>query len=273
MKKILVPTDFSTNATRAVDIAMELGAKTEAELILFHSSNPNEGVNSSVYSPIFIHEYYEVKKQTLDRLAAQLKQKGYTGKITTEYVVDFTVSALLDTAEKHDVNAIVMGTTGSSSLQGMILGSVSGGVVERSKFPVFLVPHKFEIPETKINVFIATDYQTGIDNKAKVFLRFLKEEMGYTFTLVHVDKDEKDIKPDPAFIKANFEGIMSDQLEIKGSEITDALVILQEETPNSILCTVKKHRGWFEKIFAQSITRSLAHHAQVPLICLQEVGS
>jgi nucleotide-binding universal stress UspA family protein len=272
MKKILVPTDFSTNATRAIDIAMAMGASSGAELILFHSSNPNEGINNTVYSPIFVHEYYEVKKQTLERLADQLKEKGYTGTISTEYVVDFTVSALLDTADKHDVDVIVMGATGSSSIHGMILGSVSAGVIERSKIPVFLVPHEFSLPETKVNVFIATDYKTAVDEKAKTFLRFLKEKMNFDFTLVHVDNQEKDIVPDKDFIKHNFEGIVSDQLEIQGTYVSDALIILQEETPNSILCTIKKHRGWFEKIFSQSITKSLAHHARVPLICLQEAN-
>lgn len=270
MKRILVPTDFSANAQHATKVALELGARNNAEIILFHSSNPNEGMNNSVYSPIFIHEYYDVKKKSIEQLADNLRAEGYSGLITPVYEIDFTVTAIVQCAEDRDVDLIIMGSTGASGLQGMILGSTASGVIARASRPVFIIPKDYKLPEAGTDVFVATDYQTPVASRSKAFLHELKEQLGYKLTAVHVDQESSEHPHALQFLIENFDGLITDRLEIEGEYITDKLIELQEGKPRSILCTITRHRNWFERIFSSSVSKSLIHHPELPLICLQE---
>ncbi|HQW12318.1 MAG TPA: universal stress protein [Saprospiraceae bacterium] len=270
MKKILVPTDFSASAVHAANIAMMIGAKSNADIILFHSSNPNEGMNNSVYSPIFIHEYYEVKKQALAEAALQLKASGYAGNILPDYQIDFTVTSIVNAAEENNVDLIVMGSTGSSGLQGMIMGSTAGGVIVQSKHPVFVVPKDYVFSDNGTEAFVASDYITPVDERSVALLTFLKQNFAFKYTSVHVDKDSTSTSDTEKFLTDNFGDLLSGQLVLEGDYVTDTLLELREDKPRSILCTITKHRNWFERIFSQSVSKSLSHHGDVPLLCLQE---
>ena len=272
MNRILVPTDFSNNANHATNLALELGERTHAEIILFHSSNPNEGMNNSVYSPIFIHEYYDVKKKSIEQLADQLKSEGYPGIITPVYEIDFTVAAIVQCAEDRDADLIVMGSTGASGLQGMILGSTASGVIARATRPVFIIPREYKLPGAGTDVFIATDYQTPVAAKSKAFLQVLKEHLGYNLTAVHVDQEVAEHPHVTDFLTQNFDNLVTAHLQLEGEYITDKLLELQEEKPKSILCTITRHRNWFERIFSSSVSKSLVNHPELPLICLQEAS-
>ena len=56
MKTILVPTDFSETAEKALNAAVHIGGFQQTDLVLMHTSLPTEGVNSNVYAAIYIHE-------------------------------------------------------------------------------------------------------------------------------------------------------------------------------------------------------------------------
>lgn len=50
-------------------------------------------------------------------------------------------SAIVEEAEKHDAEVVVLGSRGLTGLKSVLLGSVSSGVVHHSRRPTFVVPH------------------------------------------------------------------------------------------------------------------------------------
>ena len=80
MKRILLPTDFSETAMKALRAAVIIGNKQKSELILMHSSLPTEGVNNNVYAAIYIHEYLEIKRKNLNQLIDKVNEMGFEGK-------------------------------------------------------------------------------------------------------------------------------------------------------------------------------------------------
>ncbi len=139
-RKILVATDFSTGAERALDTALALAAPSKAEVHLTHAleiplpmfqpyavSLPNE----------FIGEARKSAQQKLAAAADKVRAKGCSG---TTHLGE--VPASLCTAERArelGVDLVVVGTHGHTGLKRFLLGSVAEHTVKESPVSVLTV--------------------------------------------------------------------------------------------------------------------------------------
>lgn len=267
MKKILLPTDFSETAMKALKAAVLIGNKEKSELILMHSSLPTEGVNNNVYAAIYIHEYLEIKRKNLNQLIDKVKELGYEGEIKTDNKVDFTVPAIVHTAEEFDVDLLVMGSTGASGVTGLVLGSTAGGVLSKVDYPLFLIPKDFELSEGG-NLLIGTDYKTSLDERSAGVLKFFKDALGYKLHLIHIEQEGDETPDKEAYINENYSGIIDSSVSVAGEKVEDALMKIKEKYSNAILCTVSKKKSWFENLFSHSVSKSLTQYSDIPLLCL-----
>ncbi|HRG44105.1 MAG TPA: universal stress protein, partial [Saprospiraceae bacterium] len=270
MKKILLPTDFSDTADKALQVAAKIGKIENSEIILMHTSLPTEGVNSNVYAAIYVHEYLETKRRNLKLLAEKVKESGYSGSIQTDNKVDFTVPAIVNASEEFDVDMVVMGSTGSSGLAGILIGSVASGVLAKIEKPLFLITHDFVLPEEG-NLLIGTDYKTDINDDSREILRFFKEKLNFKLHLIHIAGDEADeevLNKDP-FVLHNFGDLIDTSVEVPGFKVEKALMVIQERYHNAVLCTITRKKNWFGSLFSHSVSKSLSHYTDIPLLCLQ----
>jgi len=141
---ILCPTDFSANAERAIDFAIDLASKLGATVHLLHVYQlpvyPLPDASSGV-SQDFIGQTMEELNKGLAQLAA--KKKG--AKIETHVVVQgIPHREIVRMADELDLDLIVMGTHGRSGLPRLLLGSVAERVVRTAKAPVITVPCREE---------------------------------------------------------------------------------------------------------------------------------
>jgi nucleotide-binding universal stress UspA family protein len=81
--------------------------------------------------------YAEQAEQLLATTEAFARQQGW--KVETAHAADHAVDAIVKVAEQGRYDLIVMGTHGHSALGSVILGSVTTGVLARTKVPVLLV--------------------------------------------------------------------------------------------------------------------------------------
>ena len=63
-------------------------------------------------------------------------------RVTPLLVQGETIATILRKIDKFEIDMVVMGTHGHGKLYSLIVGSVSNGVVQKSKIPVMLVPSK-----------------------------------------------------------------------------------------------------------------------------------
>lgn len=162
MKKILVPTDFSTEAENAVKVAAQLSKKHNCELILLHvldlpMSKIGAGVPTdlpeAVYFMKLAHKQFE-----------DVMSKDYLKDVTVTEMVDFhdISTGILETCKTHDIDLIVMGSHGSSGLKEMFIGSNAEKIVRTSEKPVLVI--KNEHDDFNIEEFVfASDFEN--DNK------------------------------------------------------------------------------------------------------------
>ncbi len=161
---ILVPTDGSDPATAAVDRAIAIAERFDASLHVIH-------VAELVDVPIDVEA--EARDELADRAESILTpveeratEAGLT--VSTEVVetADPVHQTILDYADDHDVDLIVMGTHGRSGLDRIILGSVAERTLRTARTPVLVVPDEDDQDWDVESVLVPTDGSDGSDAAA-----------------------------------------------------------------------------------------------------------
>ena len=137
--KILVPTDFSEHADRALEFAVGLGKTLGATIHVIHVA-PIVPYLGPPFAPghSLADEFHLQARKDFDQYMARLKERGIQA---TGTLVDGVAYAEVNKAAA-DLGAelIVMGTHGRTGIEHALLGSVAERVVRTSHVPVLTVP-------------------------------------------------------------------------------------------------------------------------------------
>jgi nucleotide-binding universal stress UspA family protein len=153
--RILVPTDFSETADAALTYAKEIAERFGASIRLVHVFDDpfvNSVFSPDVYAPVPQTLREAVLRDVRSRLAERLTsaEKARFGG-DADILTGVTVNAIIDDANVHHVDLIVMGTHGRRGISHAVLGSVAERVVRTAPCPVLTVRHpklaRVEVPE------------------------------------------------------------------------------------------------------------------------------
>ena len=141
-KRILVPVDGSEQAHEACEFVTR--EFPDAEMVLLHVINPAEaGYSAQASIPSFSEEWYDQQHEKAETLFEEVTDdvaaSGVGLEVSTAIEVGKPVAAIVEYAEEHDVDQIVMGSHGRSGVSRVLLGSVAETVVRRSPVPVTVV--------------------------------------------------------------------------------------------------------------------------------------
>lgn len=140
---IMVATDGSELAKKAVDSAIKIAQLNDAKLYAVHVIAPGE-TKVTQHDP----RDAEWEKHMKEHLKTQGREATHyveiTGKIQNVAVEPVILEGnpadeIVNFAEKNDIELIVMGTLGKTGIQRFLLGSVAENVVRHSKKPVLMV--------------------------------------------------------------------------------------------------------------------------------------
>ena len=140
---ILVPTDFSDDASKALETAVELARKFGSRVVLLHAYSIELPFSSpAMGGGVILPEgfYVELQDQAtvqVERLAKEASGDGV--EVEGKAVENTPWMAILDEAERLPADLIVMGTRGLHGLKHLALGSVAERVVRKATCPVLTV--------------------------------------------------------------------------------------------------------------------------------------
>ena len=136
---ILVPTDFSENADRAFETAIQFAQAFDARLQLLHVYDIPD--TTTVYEVTFptgvVDGIRKAAGVKLESLKQQARAKGIESSI--ELVFGSPSQSIVKHAKESKTDLIIIGTRGQGSLKSFFLGSVAERTLRTAPCPVLTV--------------------------------------------------------------------------------------------------------------------------------------
>ena len=137
--KILIATDGSKAAKNAVDFGIKFALKYGAKIYAVYV------INETAYEKDYQGNWSSEARQTFEKVAHRetsfVVDKAKSSGLDAEPVIliGSVADKILDFANKHDIDMIVVGSLGKSGIEHFTLGSVSEKIVRYAKVPVLVV--------------------------------------------------------------------------------------------------------------------------------------
>jgi len=143
--KLLVAVDLSESTQIVVKKVEEIAKALSAKVWVLHNAVPEPDIVEFKADPQAARESLSKKfhgeHRQIQKIAKRLRKAGLD--TTALLLHGATVKKILKKASKLDVDMIVVGSHGRGAMYQLLVGSVSEGVLHKSRCPVLVVPtHK-----------------------------------------------------------------------------------------------------------------------------------
>jgi len=141
-KKILVPTDGSSQAHKAAEVAAEMAQSQGAQVIGVYVIDPFPFIGVGDASAVGLQAYMtEVQASAGQALADVRKLCEARGVAFAGDTIERNSAhqGILETAQAENCDLIVMGSHGRKGIEALILGSVAQKVLTHAQLPVMVI--------------------------------------------------------------------------------------------------------------------------------------
>ena len=143
--KLLVAVDLSESTQTIVEKVEEINKEYPAKVWILHNAEPEPDFVEFKVDPLAARETLAKKfhneHRQIQEIANRLRKAGLDA--TALLVRGATVETILKEASDLDVDMIVVGTHGRGAMYQLLVGSVSEGILPKSRYPVLVIPtHK-----------------------------------------------------------------------------------------------------------------------------------
>lgn len=289
IKNILMPTDFSACAESAFSHAAHLADRYGAELHVLnvrppHSDEPNDPMDffpleredeitwSDAYRP-------RDGQQELSIVHAQVREVA-------------PAVGILEYADRHDVDLIVMGTHGRRGIDRLLIGSTAEEVVRMATCPVFTVREEAGLPHGTVRRILVPVDLSATSRSAVTYAKELAAAYGAHLDLLHVIEDaglagvygiEPPMLTTPAVAAQARRALAEEERVAVGAEVTIEHHVLTGHAVHSILefaetretdMIVIATHGWagIKRLLLGSVTEKVVRMAPCPVFTVKSFG-
>lgn len=274
MKKIIVPVDFSTQASDALNFAIQFAEKTNGKIVLLHvlefpvSSFNVSGEVDDVSTDSFYEE--EFVKGVHLRLDEWAKKAGSGGvEVATRMKQGNPYQNISHTIAEGEADLIIMGSKGASGLKEIFIGSNAERVIRYADCPVIVIKGPIELKTMK-NMVLASDLteeQDWVAYKAKEMqellglnLHVVKVKTGHNF--LTTEEANKQLK---SFAARNYlENHTLNTIEAEYSD--EGIVAFAEKVGAGIILIGTHGKTGLAHFFGGSKAEDVANESKIPVM-------
>lgn len=265
MKNILVPTDFSPNAEKALSYAIQLAKKMEGQIFLIHAFEPKM---TEEVATDFQEKLGERSKSILETDSVKVTYKLFDGTL---------IDAIEDATREFSIDLVVMGTLGNATLSGKLFGSKTASVIGNSTVPVLAIPllGEWKIPN-KILIGINKFDEKEILILPAIRLSRLFSASVQVFIFTDTDddyvEDFKEHEEKIILYKDKLKEVYNDveihAVHLAGHHFKDNVKnwIATNNIDMMVMLTHKKNI--IEKIFSGSKTKEMSYIIDIPMMAI-----
>lgn len=267
-KNIIVPTDFSPTADKALALAVGLARKQNGTVTLLHTYHLayNDASQWSAATDLELLRIAEQStKEQLDKQAAKYSDAG------VEIVKDARYGLLADELKHTEGDLVVMGTTGANTFIRKLLGSNAVSVLNTIKKPLLLVPSDATLAENIQKISFGTQLEYN-DLDAIGRVKDLTKQLGASLYLVKVTAENQlDIVDDNSWKQKIMETHGGDiqQFDVmRAPSVSAGLQAYAKDQNIDLIVMAKRGLSRIDRFFEPSQTEKMAARTHIPLLVI-----
>jgi len=279
MKKILVLTDFSANATCAAQAGLTLSGLLHTDILLYNTYINYETMASYGGGGWIVGEITERQKKS--KLGLELLVEGLESLVAQSSpgekkpVINFQSNdcnlqmGVADLLKEHQVELIIMGAR-SHSHDDTLYGNDTSSIIDHCNRPVLIIPEGTDLQQIK-KVIFATDFNDA-DLDALHYVIKLSKLLHYKIDVIHVAKagfrrSEENTNAGAfkeQLLKLNYQGLTYH--EISGKDAAGRIERLFAQTGPVLIAILHHQRSFFGRLFSSSETKKILKKQTIPLL-------
>jgi nucleotide-binding universal stress UspA family protein len=275
MKTIVIPTDFSPAATNAVNYGVDMALAINASVMLLHVYNIPIALGDVPVALLSVDELKNAADENIGRLKKDLEHvTSGKLKIYTETRLGDVVDELEEVSKNLHPFAVVMGTTGVSSVERALFGSNTLSAVKHLTCPVICVPKGKEYGKGVQKIGLACDFREVVETTPVAEIKeFVKEFHAQLFVL-NVDYDNQQFRVDTpeqsALLHTALEEVHPEYHFITRKDIEEGINEFAETHSLDLVIAIPKKHKLLDGLFRKSSTKQLVFESKVPVMCVHE---
>lgn len=279
MRKVLIPTDFSTNAMNAIKYAMELFKYDRTDFHIMHAYgddlyNRNSGMDKGELDDAKV-EALKSANEKLNGVIRSMKELAPNPrhKYFSISVLGSLVDEANEIAEQENVDVIVMGTKGKTDKRNITFGSNTLQVIKYVKCPVLAVPAEYtDIQPSQI--LFATDYMLPYQRRELKLLSTIAQNYAARLKVLHISKfselsfRQQDNK---AFLEYCMEHIKTKYVKLPGDDVTSVINDAIKSYNIDLLVMINSRHSFLEDVLHSSKVEKIGLEIKIPFLVLQNL--
>ena len=270
--KLVLLTDFSPLSKVAMKFALKMAGPLEADFTILNIVRIEGIPKANLRLKQIERSLTKIAEEEGEKLVEELR-KEVKGNYTLQFkaVRSHTVTEMVTRfVDKNPTNMVVMGSRGASALKKARLGGTTVSVIDECEAPVLAIPDFAQYKNLQ-HIVYASDLK-NVQKELDIIVEFAKIYGSHVHMIHVVPAMDKKVEADKNAVEGILKKVNYNKLDFKliiDDDIPLAIDRYIKETKADLLTTFTHHLSLIEKLFAKSVTRTLAYLGTIPLLALK----
>lgn len=277
MRKIIIPTDFSENAFRALKYAAELFKHEQSEFFLLHA------FADEVFSAgeDITREFLEVQKRKvrersdkeLEKLRNKIREISPNPKHVFHSVSAFglLIDEVNDLAEKENADLIVTSTRGVTNDRKLTFGSNTLQIIKYVQCPVLSIPEDYEFQDLR-RILFPSNFMLPYQLRELKLVGNLARSFNAEVHMLYVSKVPQETIRQKDNKQAIIDQLNDVKVEHRYEKMDDKIEAIQRlilEMEIDLLILVNSRHSYLENLLYTSTIDKIGFGPKIPFLVLQ----
>lgn len=277
MKKIILPTDFSSNSRNAIDYALQLFKDEPCQFILLNAFGANGYTTSNLMvlesgNPVYDASLLKSQKRLkglYDILSASKVNEDHHFEMKSAY--NFLTEAIKELIAKSDIDMLIMGTKGATGAKEVWFGSNAVSVMENVQLcPVMAIPENAEITVPKEIIF-PNSFKHLYRRRRLMPLLEIAKKFDSKIRIMHIS-EEDELTEDQRNHKEAFSealgGITHSFHTLTNIDVEMAIRCFVESRDIDMIAMISKKHNFLRTLFKKPVVRDVGYHTRIPMLVM-----
>lgn len=276
MIRVLLPTDFSSNALHAIRYALLLFKENDCTFYLLNTYLPVSYSVGSMPNTISALQMEEIMKENsqkrLNEIEKDIKKESSDSKHRFKKIsaFNFLTNEISKIVKKKHIDYVIMGTQGATGAKEVFLGTQTMYTIKKAKCPLIAVPELAKLERPK-NILFPTAFKIDLKNNSLNYLKKLCDAHSSQLIFLHVNHgdslnlSQKEVKE---WLHKYFQAFNPQFHFDINIQLIDAVNLYQEKFKINLLAMVHHKHGFFSNLLFKHTVNQFAYHTKIPFLVL-----